>query len=358
MIDNRLRPFEKSELRIIDRKPGILPTSPKSPVYNTPISMRENAVSLFKHEEPMFVCYTSDFANVNVPAYNTNLGRGRDADDCFGIHWTFVPEVGGSISHEGNPKFTDADDWKDGIKIPDINEWDWETPAKEYTPDLRFPIVTTMVNGFGFERFISLMDFMNAAMALVDEDQFDSLYELIGSMYDLGIACAKKIFENYPYIDGLCFHDDWGTQKDPFFSEEAARELFLPHMKRFVDYIHSTGRYVEIHSCGHTEARIPIFIEAGIDTWQMQQTLNDQAALYEKYGDKMIIQISADLFPFDYSDDEQARAAARYYVDNFCKPGKPSMCLARTAAANQAFTDELYEYSRKHYLAIRKGEIK
>ncbi len=353
MIDNRKRPFEASELRVVDHKSGILPTSPKTPVYNTPISMRENSVSIFQGQDPMFAVLSSDFANVNIPAWNNHLGRGRDVEDSFGVFWQFVPEVGGSISHEGNPKFTDACDWKDSIKIPDVNEWDWETHAKEFVPDLRFPTITTFTNGFGFERLISLMDFMNAAMALIDEDQFDDLYELIGSLYDLGIACAKKIFENYPYLDGICFHDDWGSQKDPFFSEEVARSLFLPHMKRFVDYIHSTGRYVEIHSCGHTEARIGVFIDAGIDTWQMQ-ILNDADMLYKKYGDKMVIQIPVDEFKqFDFNDPEQVRAAARYYVDNYCEPGKPSMVVTKLLATNPDFTDELYEYSRKHYLEIR-----
>jgi len=351
MIKNKRKiPFTPSELTIIGEKAGLFPTSPKTPIFNTPISIRENALSVFTDKKPMFAVTTNDFANINIPSFNNNLGRGRDQDDVFGIHWTFVPEVGGSISHGGNPKFEDANDWKDAITMPDVNAWDWEGDSKNVVPDTRFAVNTTFVNGFGFERLISLMDFMNAAIAVADDDQFDAIYDLVGQLYDVGIACCKKIFEFFPYVDGITFHDDWGTQKDPFFSEEAARNVFLPHMKRFCDFIHENGRYVEIHSCGHTEARVGVFIDAGIDTWQMQ-ILNDYDKLYKEVGDKMVIQIPVDEFPFDYTDDEQARQGARYYVDHYCEPGKPSIVSGRGACNSKAFMSELYEYSRKHYLA-------
>ncbi|MBO4359750.1 MAG: hypothetical protein J5822_02615 [Eubacteriaceae bacterium] len=351
VVNKRKTPFQESELTVIGGKSGLFPTSPKTPIFNTPISIRENALSVFKDKKPMFAVTTNDFTNINIPQFNNHLARGRDADDVFGIHWTFVPEVGGSISHGGNPKFEDANDWKDAITMPNVDEWDWAGDVETVgIPDTRFALNTTFVNGFGFERLISLMDFMNAAIAVADEDQYDAMYDLVGQLYDVGIACCKKIFELYPFIDGITFHDDWGSQKAPFFSDEVARTIFLPHMKRFCDFIHANGRYTEIHSCGHTESRVDVFIEAGIDTWQMQ-ILNDFDMLYKTVGDKMVIQIPVDELPFDFTDDEQARAGARYYVDHYCLPGKPSIVSGRGACQSMAFMKELYEYSRKHYLA-------
>ena len=135
-INRKNRPFVPSELKVVGEKAGMMPTSPKTPVFNTPISLRENALSLFTDKKPMFAVTTSDFANINIPSFNNNLSRGRDKDDAFGIHWTYVPEVGGSISHEGNPKFTDANDWKDAITIPDVTAYDWKGDAENITPDL------------------------------------------------------------------------------------------------------------------------------------------------------------------------------------------------------------------------------
>ena len=351
MIGRMCTPFKGAELTVIGQKDGIMPNLPKSPIYNTPISYRENVLSLFTDKRPMFAVRSSDFSLVAIPSFNDHLSRGRDVDDVFGVHWTFVSEVGGSISHGGNPKFEDANDWRDSITIPDASSWDWKGDAEKFTPDTRFACKVAMANGFGFERLISLMDFMNAAIAVADEDQAEALDDLLKSLYDLGIECLKNIFEYFPYVDLIQFHDDWGSQKNPFFSEEVAREHFLPHMKRFCDYVHANGRFVELHSCGHVDERINIFIEAGIDTWQMQ-TMNDFVDLYNKYGDKMVIQIPVEEFKqFDFSDDEQAKAAARYYVDNFCEKGKPSICVIRDIAENLPFQNELYRYSREHYLA-------
>ena len=51
------------------------------------------------------------------------------------------------------------------------------------------------------------------------------------------------------------------------------------------------------------------------------------------------------------SEAEQ-RAAARRFVDRFCQPGKPSvMGVEVRRRGTPIFFDEVYEYSRKKYLA-------
>lgn len=57
----------------------------------------------------------------------------------------------------------------------------------------------------------------------------------------------------YYDVDGFCIHDDWGSQRAPFFSEAAARDIILPEMKRFTEHVYSYGKFVELHSCGHVE---------------------------------------------------------------------------------------------------------
>ncbi len=349
IVSRKKTPFSEQELKVIDTKKGM---RGESPVFNTPISYRENARSLFWDKKPCFAVTANDMSSINSQLYNEHLSRinqpGGNVDD-FGVKWTYVEQVGGTITLGGDPKFEDVNDWKKGIKIPDINAWDWEKDAAEHPADTRFLVNMTPVNGFGFERLISLMDFVNAAIAIVDEDQEDALHELLDALTKLGCGVVDKVCEYWPSVDGFTLHDDWGSQKAPFFSDAVARNIFLPHLKELCDHIHSKGRYVQLHSCGHTEDRIDVLVEAGIDTWQMQ-TLNDWTKLYKEWGDKMVIQIPVDEFDFDYSDDEQARAGARYYVDNYCEPGKPSMVTSKVAFTNPAFLEELYAYSRKHYL--------
>ena len=353
ITDRKKKPYSPIERNPIGTRPPGRGGAAGPPMYASPISYRENTLSLFWDKQPAFAVTSADFMGIGCTPYNTHMGRTNpdrsDLIDCFGVKWEFVPAVGGSISHGGNPRFEDANDWRDAIKMPDVDSWDWENGCKGEKPNPAFAMNITTTNGFGFERLISLMDFMNAAIAMADEDQYDALYDLVGELHDVAIKVFDKCFTYYPYIDGITLHDDWGSQKDPFFSEEAARQIFLPHMKRLCDFIHSKGRYVELHSCGHTEARVGVFIDAGIDTWQMQ-TLNDYKKLYEEVGDKICIQIPVDEFGFDCTDEAQAIECARTYVDNFCKPGKPSMVVARNASASSVFNEELYEYSRKHYL--------
>jgi len=64
------------------------------------------------------------------------------------------------------------------------------------------------------------------------------------------------------YVTGT----DFGTQRGPFISPQAYRDLFLPFHKRVNDRIHErTGWKTFIHSCGSVVELIPDFIEAGFD---------------------------------------------------------------------------------------------
>ena len=59
---------------------------------------------------------------------------------------------------------------------------------------------------------------------------------------------------------------DFGTQRGPFISTAAYRELYMPFHKRVNDLIHErTNWKTFIHSCGAVFDLIPDFIEAGFD---------------------------------------------------------------------------------------------
>jgi len=119
-------------------------------------------------------------------------------------------------------------------------------------------------------------------------------------------------------------------------------------MKELTSHIHSKGRLATLHSCGHNEKRIELFIEAGWDEWE-PQTMNDTAALWEGYGDKIVIGVYPD--PIDpEAPEDVVRQKAREFVDRFAVKGKPLMYSAYTAPP--AFAEEVYVYSRKKYAAL------
>lgn len=354
ILDRKKKPFSPQELQVIGQKASVIPGRPSTNVFNTPISYRENSLSLFWDKKPCFAVTGNDFSGLNCGFFQKHLGRANRAQpekvDAFGVKWIFEPTAGGSISVANNPRFIDVNDWKEAITMPDVNSWDWAADAAEHPVDTKFAVEMTAVNGFWFERLISLMDFVNAAMALVDEDQHDAIHELFEATTGLACDMVDKICEYWPSTDGFMLHDDWGSQKSPFFSETIARELFLPHMKRLVGHIHQRGRFCGLHSCGHVEDRVGVFIDAGIDTWQMQGNANDVYKLYKEVGDKIVLQVTVP--DFDMNDEKAAVQAARDYVDTFCQPGKPTMLIARNGLTNLTFAEEVYSYSRKHYLNL------
>ena len=343
--------YSPRELLVADSMPNFF-GGPDTLFLNTPVSYRENVNAHYFSKEPWFVSQSFvHSSSPRIPEYDAMLSRpfGQDMVDCFGVPWKWVPSAGGSITPGGNPLFEDANEWKDHIQMPDISKWDWESAAANGKIDTRLSGVFTFINGFWFERLVSFMDFENAAMALVDPDQTDAVKEIFSATTQLAIDLVDKICEYFPATDGFTVHDDWGAQRAPFFSDEVATEIFLPFMKELCDHVHAKGRYITIHSCGALTERAHTFVEAGLDGWQMM-AINDLPWLYENFGDKLVLEAWPE--QFDVKDDAAAVQAARNFVDNYCKPGKPSMLgyTSGEALGCPVFMEELYTYSRKKYL--------
>jgi uroporphyrinogen-III decarboxylase len=59
---------------------------------------------------------------------------------------------------------------------------------------------------------------------------------------------------------------DFGTQRGPFISPKAYRDLFQPFHKQVTDLIHRRSKWKAfIHSCGSVYQLIPDFLDAGFD---------------------------------------------------------------------------------------------
>ncbi len=343
-------PFVKTELDVIGTTPGF-GQRPGSPIRNTPVTPRENIISLYYDKKPFWMPYFSELRMMGSQVYSTHLGRGLHADvtDVFGIEWEFVESAGGSIVRPGTPLLDDVNNWKEKIIIPDISDWGWEEEAKAVSLDPRFSHEMSLVNGFWFERLISFMDFMEAAVALIDEEQEDAIKELFAATTDLACKVIDKLCELYPLMDFINIHDDWGSQAAPFFSQDVAYELFVPFMKKLTDHIHSWGRKATLHSCGHNEDRIQCFIDGGFDMWA-PQTMNNIKQLYDNYGDQIIFAVWPDKFDPETTSEEEQRQIARKFVDDYSVPGKPAVLSHYGSfAMTPAFSDEMYEYSRRKY---------
>ena len=360
--------FDENELKIVGTLPDMMGGEP-IPIFDTPVNGREGALATYA-KKPIwqlipgvgseFQMFNPNFIPDNVarafvfdhsfvPGVS-NLGAGKDM---FGIQWHFEESVGGSMVVPGNPIFTDMNDWEDNVIWPDIEAWDWmgekENNLNYFEKDKA--VITWIFTGF-FERLISFMDFENAAVAMIDDEQEDAMKAFFDRLSDLYIAMIDKYVTYFPEIDIFYLHDDWGAQKDTFFSPAAAKERIVPYMRKVTDFIHEKGKYAELHSCGMNEKQIQNIIDAGWDTWT-PQAMNDTHKLYEEFGDQIVLGVLPELYDPKTKSEEEQRAYARTYADKFCKADKPSALSVYAQFGAEILTkpyrEELYKQSRINY---------
>lgn len=370
-MNNSYPAFDSSEFEVISTHPSSIAVSmipgadpaqmPPEPIYNRPITPRENLRRALSGETPCWMPQTGwAFCDVNnfrprlIPDnYATHLVLdGEDTIEYdsltkrgwFGLDWVFVPQAGGATVQPGHPLITDMNDWEKLIQWPDLDALDWKCMGEKNKSYLDTPQFNELgiLDGF-WERLISLMDVSGAAMALIDEDQQDAVKAFFDKYADFLIDYIRRAKEVCA-IDGILIHDDWGTQNGSFFSLDTAREMLVPYIKRVVDYIHSEGMFYEQHSCGNCTKLVPAYIEIGIDFWNPQPMNDIEAILKQCRGTRLHLAIDTDPIP-ETASEEEIRQAARDFVSRY----KDENVFFTSMTPNPIFLQELYASSRKAY---------
>jgi hypothetical protein len=348
--------FDPKELTVTEI-PSPFPGWPPTRLFQYPATRKEGYRALMERK-PLWQITNVETKIFTPGIYPDNVARGfvfqqnfldpskYGGPDIFGIEWEYVAVTGGSIVRPGKPFMSDANEWKTRLKWPDVDAWDWEGSAKENEAYLNdgTMVMHWIMNGY-FERLISFMDFEEAAVAMIDEDQQDAVKELYERLTDLYIKIVDKHVDYY-HAEAFTVHDDWGSQMAPFFSPEVTAELIVPAMRRLTDHIHKRGAIADLHSCGHIEQQVPNMIAAGWDSWS-GMAMNDTQGLYERYGDRIVLGVVPDQFDPANTPEDQQRAAAREFVKKFCNPRKPCLLnMYGAAVLTPAYQDELYKESR------------
>ncbi|MDR1726657.1 MAG: methyltransferase [Acidobacteriota bacterium] len=350
-------PFDPKELVVTGELPN--PFGPPSPLLSYPVTRKEGQLALLRRR-PVWQLSGVEQVLFAAKCNPDNIARGFVFDgtktpptggtDMFGIEWEYIPSVGGAMVRPGKPFIADANEIKDKVRWPDIDAWDWQGCADANVEYLGGSVYNCcwFLNGW-YERLISFMDFEGAVMAIADEDQQDAVKEFFDRLTDLYIRILEKFLEYFPQIDGFCLHDDWGGQKDTFFSPATVAEMIVPYMRRVTDFIHAKGKYCELHSCGQLLKQVPNIIAAGWDSW-MPQAMNDTHTIYDLYGDKLIVGVIPEPFDPEKTTEGEQRAFAKAYAERFCRPDKPSVYnLYGAPYLTPAFREELYKQSRICY---------
>ena len=151
-------------------------------------------------------------------------------------------------------------------------------------------------------------------------------------------------------MDGVLYHDDWGTQRAGFFSNDMFDEQLLPATKKYLDFVKGQGKFIELHSCGKNIQYIPEMLEMGIDMWTPQLVINDPDYLHNNWGKRMTFAFPLNI-PHGAKEDE-VRRLVRDFVDHFGENGRVMafiMTDMTDPAQDEIARDELYNYSLEYY---------
>lgn len=270
----------------------------------TMLTRKENQMAMYSHKriDHMPGPMEGEACLFPVLGFNENpcVASGKD---WFGCEWEFEESAHATAPKPGAYVLEDICDWREKVKFPDLDAWDWEKAIElDHVADVdRENKMYNVVCLIGlFERLHCLMGFENALCALLtDPDEVEAFFD---AMVEHKLKLIDKLYAYYK-PDMLTFHDDWGTQKGPFFSPELWRQMIKPRMKRIIDHCHSLGIIFLMHSCGKYDEIVPDIAGIGVDTLQCMDIM-DIGKLLEVTEGKMSIQASV------HTQDFHARNSA------------------------------------------------
>ena len=266
--------------------------------------------------------------------------------DEFGCQWKYVVSAGGGmLDPDGKNVIDDITKWEKQVKFPALELKDSDFMETAYNPDKVLHV--NIFQGLT-ERLVALMGgYTEAMLALAEEPE--ACADFFNAFADWEIALIDKLYARYP-INMLTYHDDWGTERDTFFSERMMEELVLEPTRRIVRHAKSKGAAFEFHCCGCIGRFLKYMIEVGIDFLQIQGRANDVPAMKRDFGDKIGFCVFNEKLLRPDVTPEEAIAAARRTVDTFGRSGGAyAGTLTSKPEAAWAFIFELYAYSREAY---------
>ncbi len=285
-------------------KKSLSPFGPQNvllPAFDTPITPRENFYRAARRDHPLWVPFpASDLQSLhmchlaNHSPEGLQLGPVLSADvprytykDSFGNSWTFDRNAGGACMTPGTRVCDDILKWEQQVRFPDYHEFDIADTAADFLKNRYDPTRALHIDIY-HGPFQSLSDllggFAEALEAMFVEPEASRAF--FDRFADWMIWWIDTLSALYP-VDMFTVHDDWGTEKDAFFSPAMMEELLFEPTKRIIDHVHSLGKLYEFHNCGRVEKFMDAFCDLGPEFMQLQRRVNDTPRYKALYGDRL-----------------------------------------------------------------------
>ncbi len=343
----------------------------KVPVLDYPISVKENFKRAAERNNPVWVPNSmTDLQTVDqndlcgipmpepkegeeaAPASPWGANERMDFTDAFGCVWTFVPEAGGPMLKPNHPpRLADITEWEKEIVWPSDEGYDYigaQTKFMEKTKGVD-KVLHINIGQSCTERLVALLGGYTEAMVAMAEEP-EAVKDFLMAFAEYTKNSFLKMTQ-VAKVDFVTFHDDWGTEKDTFFSEKMMEDMVFEPSKLIIDAIKAHGANFQLHSCGNIGRFVPYMIDMGVDFIQLQRRANDVPALKEKYGDKIGFNVSIEglnqgqIVPVD-----ELKEKIRNTVDLYGKGG--GLYTSVYAGSDEDLwdaTQELFCYSREYY---------
>lgn len=294
---------------------------------NTPITPRENWERFFNRQNPLWVPDSTYDLNYMCPMFHPDIrASGTEGGiDSFGAHWAKVPNEKAMLE-PGFILLDDIADWEEKLVWPDVDSWPWEEGAKEYSVQDPDRPNAVFYGCSMFERMISILGFEGAAMSFLTEPE--ATHAFLDRLTEHNINVLDH-YRRYLNVELIIFSDDWGSQRNQFFSNEVVEEFLLPRYKKVVDWAHSHGIRFMHHCCGEVTKLVPYMVEAGVDAWEINYEAVEPylEEVVEKYGDKILFDAYFGLLYHLSDKEEEFKEQVRYYYDRWGSTGKFSMTV-------------------------------
>lgn len=142
---------------------------------------------------------------------------------------------------------------------------------------------------------------MEDAMANFYEEP-EEMHALIDFLTEWEIAGAKEVIRHL-HPDALFHHDDWGSQRNSFFSPEMFEEFFVPAYRKIYGFWKANGVEIIVHhSDSYVANLIPSILRMGVDIIQGAVYENNIPELLREYGGKISVMAGMDNGKYDRPD--------------------------------------------------------
>jgi hypothetical protein len=257
------------------------------------LTEKENCLIAYRHGVPEWIPVVRDaICHLGFWAGNELGIRGEEVEpgitlDNFGCRWD--QRYGMPMADERNTLLTldTLENWRDIVKIPRPEEWDWEMLAggelAHYDPN---KVMVYFCEQGCFDRLITMLGFEDTCVAMLTEPEI--CYDIFGMIADYKIElirCVKK----YLNPDVFQYTDDIAELTGLMISLDTYRELLKPHHARIIAAIKENGMIAEVHTCGNCFEVLDDYVEIGVDSIFPASACNNIPAVKKKYGNKLVV---------------------------------------------------------------------